>query len=41
VTRYVRDVQRLPVFTWTVRTPEDAATADAHADAPIFEGFTP
>jgi glycerophosphoryl diester phosphodiesterase len=29
----------LPLFTWTVRTPEDRATAELHADAPIFEGF--
>jgi len=39
VTRYVREVQHLPVFAWTVRTAEDAAIAAAHADAPIFEGF--
>lgn len=28
----------VPVLTWTVRTPEDAARAAAHADAPIAEG---
>lgn len=39
VTRYVREVQHLPVFAWTVRTAEDAAIAAAHADAPIFEGL--
>ncbi|MBL8564457.1 MAG: glycerophosphodiester phosphodiesterase [Hyphomicrobiaceae bacterium] len=39
VTRYVREVQGLAMFTWTVRTAEDRATADQHADAPIFEGF--
>ena len=31
----------LPLFTWTVRTPADRARAEAHADAMIFEGFTP
>jgi hypothetical protein len=30
-----------PLFTWTVRTPEDRAIAAAWADAPIFEGFEP
>lgn len=39
VTRYVRDVQRLPLFTWTVRTAAQHETARLHADAPIFEGF--
>jgi glycerophosphoryl diester phosphodiesterase len=38
VTRYVREVQKLPLFTWTVRTPEDHAIAAQWADAPIFEG---
>jgi hypothetical protein len=28
----------LPVLTWTIRTPEDAARAAALADAPIAEG---
>lgn len=32
---------RLPVLTWTVRTPEDRATAARHADQMIFEGFVP
>lgn len=41
VTQYVRAVQRLPVFTWTVRTTADLATATRHADAPIFEGLLP
>jgi glycerophosphoryl diester phosphodiesterase len=27
----------LPVLTWTVRTPDQHATAAAHADQPIFE----
>jgi glycerophosphoryl diester phosphodiesterase len=29
----------LPLFTWTVRTPDDRAVATRYADAPIFEGF--
>jgi glycerophosphoryl diester phosphodiesterase len=37
VTRYVREAQGLPLFTWTVRTPEDRAVAATWADAPIFE----
>jgi hypothetical protein len=28
-------------MTWTVRTPEDAARASAHADQMVFEGFIP
>lgn len=39
VTRYVREVQRLPLFTWTVRNDANLATARRFADAPIFEGF--
>ena len=38
VTRYVREVQGLPLFTWTVRSAEDRAAASQWADAPIFEG---
>jgi hypothetical protein len=34
-------VQRLPLFTWTVRTKENRATAAQWADAPIFEGYVP
>ena len=41
VTRYVREVQGLPLFTWTVRTQSDRSTAAQWADAPIFEGFLP
>lgn len=41
VTEYVRGVQGLPIFTWTVRTAKDRATAAKHADAMIFEGFEP
>jgi glycerophosphoryl diester phosphodiesterase len=29
--------QGTPVVSWTVRTPQDRATALAHADRPIFE----
>ncbi|MDB5501985.1 MAG: glycerophosphoryl diester phosphodiesterase [Tardiphaga sp.] len=29
------------LLTWTVRTPEQRATAAAHADQMIFEGFVP
>ncbi|GJD34280.1 glycerophosphodiester phosphodiesterase family protein [Methylobacterium aerolatum] len=31
----------LPVMTWTVRTPEQRAHAQAHADQMVFEGFLP
>lgn len=41
VTRYIRDVQRLPLFTWTVRTEDDRATAATWADVAIFEGEAP
>jgi glycerophosphoryl diester phosphodiesterase len=41
VTRYVREVQNLPIFTWTVRSAKDRAMAAKWADAPIFEGFEP
>ena len=41
VTRFVREVLGLPLFTWTVRTPEERATAARWADAPIFEGYKP
>lgn len=36
-----RHVFRLPVLTWTVRTPADRARAARFADQVIFEGFTP
>ena len=39
VTSYIRDVQGLPLFTWTVRTAADRKVAAKYADAPIFEGF--
>jgi glycerophosphoryl diester phosphodiesterase len=38
VTRFVREVLGLPLFTWTVRHADDLARAKAWADAPIFEG---
>lgn len=41
VTRYVREVQGLPLFTWTVRSAKDRAAASKWADAPIFEGYEP
>jgi len=41
VTRFVREVLDLPLFTWTVRTAEERATAARWADAPIFEGYEP
>ncbi|MBE7246567.1 MAG: glycerophosphodiester phosphodiesterase [Actinomycetospora chiangmaiensis] len=31
----------LPVMTWTVRTPDQRAHAQAHADQMVFEGFVP
>jgi glycerophosphoryl diester phosphodiesterase len=36
-----RHVFGLPVLTWTVRTPQDAARAERHADQMIFEGWRP
>ncbi|KWT70530.1 Glycerophosphoryl diester phosphodiesterase [Hyphomicrobium sulfonivorans] len=41
VTRFVREVANIPLFTWTVRTEEQRATAAQWADAPIFEGYEP
>lgn len=38
VTRYVRGVEDIPVFAWTVRSFDDWAAAKDHADAAIFEG---
>ncbi|MGO4385993.1 glycerophosphodiester phosphodiesterase family protein [Microvirga sp. 2YAF29] len=31
----------LPVMTWTVRSPEDRAKSEKHADQMVFEGFMP
>lgn len=36
-----RDVFRLPLLTWTVRSEADKATARLFADAMIFEGVVP
>jgi glycerophosphoryl diester phosphodiesterase len=36
-----RHVFGCPLLAWTVRTPEQRATAARHADQMIFEGFTP
>jgi len=41
VTRFVREVLGLPLFTWTVREAEDLSRAQQWADAPIFEGIDP
>ena len=41
VTRFVREVLGLPLFTWTVRTQEQREVAARWADAPIFEGYEP
>jgi glycerophosphoryl diester phosphodiesterase len=41
VVQHVRDTERLPVLTWTVRTAEQRRIAAECADAPIFEGFLP
>lgn len=41
VTRFVREVLAMPLFTWTVRTPHERAIAARWADAPIFEGYEP
>jgi glycerophosphoryl diester phosphodiesterase len=31
----------LPLFSWTIRTARQRATAQRYADAPIFEGYEP
>jgi len=36
-----RRVLKLPLLTWTVRTPEDRERAVRYADQIIFEGFRP
>src|SRR5215475_8966504 len=36
-----RRVLKLPLLTWTVRTPEDRERAERYADQIIFEGFRP
>ncbi|MEO8668879.1 MAG: glycerophosphodiester phosphodiesterase, partial [Bauldia sp.] len=37
----LRHVFRMPLLTWTVRTPADRATAGRWADQIIFETFDP
>jgi glycerophosphoryl diester phosphodiesterase len=41
LTAFARACTRTPVMTWTIRSPEQAATAREYADQIIFEGFTP
>jgi len=41
VTRFAREVVRVPLFAWTVRTPEQLRRARQWADAPIFENCDP
>ena len=41
VTRFVREVLELPLFTWTVRTAKERTSAQNWADAEIFEGSEP
>jgi glycerophosphoryl diester phosphodiesterase len=36
-----RRLTGVPVMTWTIRSPEEAARALPHADAIVFEGFVP
>ncbi|WP_181702760.1 glycerophosphodiester phosphodiesterase family protein [Chthonobacter albigriseus] len=41
VARRVREDWKLPMITWTVRTPEDRALTERYADQMTFEGFDP
>jgi len=41
VTRFMREVMRLPLFAWTVRNEEQLRRAAQWADQPIFEGCDP
>lgn len=41
VTRFLREGLGLPLFAWTVRTPQALSVARAWADAPIFEDIEP
>lgn len=41
VTRFLREGLGMPLFTWTVRSRDDLATAAQWADAPIFEDLDP
>ncbi|MET0257937.1 MAG: glycerophosphodiester phosphodiesterase family protein, partial [Methylobacterium sp.] len=36
-----RQLGRMPVMTWTVRTDDQRKSAAAHADQMVFEGFRP
>ncbi|MFD2239017.1 glycerophosphodiester phosphodiesterase [Aureimonas populi] len=38
---WVRQETRLPVISWTVRSPSDAERSELHADQITFEGFIP
>ncbi|MBX3569347.1 MAG: glycerophosphodiester phosphodiesterase [Rhizobiaceae bacterium] len=38
---FVRDKLRMPVITWTVRTPEEIELTRQHADQITFEGIDP
>lgn len=37
----MRETHKMPVITWTVRTPEDVELTKQHADQMTFEGFLP
>lgn len=37
----IRDEYKMPVITWTVRTPEDVKLTEQFADQMTFEGFLP
>ena len=41
IPRLARNVLRLPLLTWTVRTDVDRERAARYADQMIFEGFRP
>lgn len=36
-----RALRGMPIVTWTIRSPEQAAASRAHADQIVFEGFRP
>ena len=36
-----RSLRAMPILTWTIRSPDQAAAVRAHADQIVFEGFTP
>ncbi len=36
-----RVLGKIPVMTWTVRTPQERARAEKNADQMVFEGFVP